>query len=317
MNNYFKHKLVTRVIDILTLPLSLLAAIWLKPISKMIRYLPLNNRIFMKLGILPVRDHYYQPLINPKAHLTRSLREDRHLPGIDLNIQEQLAILGDFNFNHELEQFPIDKQTDLNYYYKNGSFESGDGEYLYNIIRLKKPAIFIEVGSGLSTLMANSAIKKNDNGCKHICIEPYEVKWIEQLGVQVIRKKVEEVDINLFKSLQKDDILFIDSSHIIRPQGDVLLEYLEILPQLNPGVIVHVHDIFTPKDYLDEFIFTYHYMWNEQYLLEALLTNSNSFKIIGAVNYLKHHHFDELSDKSPILKQQPYREPGSFWIVKN
>ena len=64
--------------------------------------------------------------------------------------------------------------------------------------------------------------------------------------------------------------------------------WVKILPQLNPWVIIHVHDIFTPKDYLDDFIFKYHYMRNEQYLLEALLTNSNGFKIIGAVNYLKH-----------------------------
>jgi hypothetical protein len=130
------------------------------------------------------------------------------------------------------------------------------------------------------------------------------------------RLSVEEVDIEIFKALKKDDILFVDSSHIIRPQGDVLVEYLEILPQLNPGVIIHIHDIFTPKDYLDEFIFTNHYMWNEQYLLEALLTNTNSFKIIGAVNYLKHHYPEQLSAKCPILKDQAYREPGSFWMVK-
>ena len=272
----------------------------------------------MKLGLLPIRDHYYQPLINPKKHLLKSLRNDRHLPGIDLNIQEQLAILQTFIFNDELEQFSVEKKKGLEYYYKNGSFESGDGEYLYNIIRASKPASFIEIGSGFSTLIANSAIKKNDNGCKHICIEPYEVEWIKQLeGIEIIRKKVEEVDMAIFKSLQKNDILFIDSSHIIRPQGDVLLEYLEILPQLNSGVIIHVHDIFTPKDYLDEFVVKYHYMWNEQYLLEALLTHSNSFKIIGALNYLKHHYFEELSAKCPILKVQQYREPGSFWIIKN
>lgn len=317
MKSFFKHKVITTFIDILSSPVSLLAIIWLKPISIMIRYLPINNNIFMKLGLLPVRDHYYQPLINPGKYLTRSLRQDRNLPGINLNINEQLAILEAFNFNQELEQFPVYKKNDLEYYYENGSFKSGDGEYLYNIIRLKKPSAFVEIGSGFSTLMAHSAIKKNNNGCKHICIEPYEAQWISQLDVQVIRKKVEETDMEIFKALKKDDMLFIDSSHIIRPQGDVLLEYLEILPQLKPGVIIHVHDICTPKDYLDEFVFTNHYMWNEQYLLEALLTNTDSFKIIGAVNYLKHHYFNQLSAKCPILKEQPSREPGSFWMVKN
>jgi len=265
---------------------------------------------------LPVIDHYYQPLINPRKYLKKSLREDRVLPGINLNVGEQLALLHEFNFNQELELFPLDKKKELEYYYNNNSFKSGDGEYLYNMVRLKKPSMFIEIGSGLSTLIANSAIKKNNNNCKHICIEPYEVEWIRKLDVEVMRKKVEETDIEIFKSLQRNDILFIDSSHIIRAQGDVLLEYLQILPQLNPGVIIHVHDIFTPKDYMDKFVFTYHYMWNEQYLLEALLTNTDSFKIIGAVNFLKHNYFDELAAKCPILRQQPDREPGSFWMVK-
>ncbi|MEO8860492.1 MAG: class I SAM-dependent methyltransferase, partial [Ginsengibacter sp.] len=279
-------------------------------------FLPVNNKIFMRFGLLPVRDHYYQPLINPRKHLKKSLREDRHLPGINLNIDEQLSILNAFDFNQELEQFPLQKINDLEYYFKNGSFESGDGEFLYNMIRLKKPSKFVEIGSGFSTLMANSAIRKNNNDCKHICIEPYEVEWIKKLNVEVITKKVEDVNMEIFLSLQKNDILFIDSSHIIRPQGDVLTEYLEILPQLKPGVIVHVHDIFTPKDYLDEFVFTNHYMWNEQYLLEALLSNTQSFKIIGAVNFLKHHYFNKLAEKSPALKEQPNREPGSFWMVK-
>ena len=317
MKSFLKSKNITSLIDICSSPFTFIAVLILKPVSIMLRFLPINNKIFMKFGLLPIRDHYYQPLINPRKHLKKSLREDRNLPGIDFNVDEQLSILLAFDFNNELEQFPINRRANLEYYYNNGSFESGDGEFLYNMIRLKKPARFIEIGSGLSTLMANSAIKKNNNSCKHICIEPYEAEWLNQIDVNVIRKKVEDIDTNIFKELQKNDILFIDSSHIIRPQGDVLLEYLEILPQLNSGVIIHVHDILTPKDYLDDFVFIYHYLWNEQYLLEALLTNNNNFRIIGAVNYLKHHYFKELTEKSPILRQQPEREPGSFWIVKS
>ncbi|WP_369410476.1 class I SAM-dependent methyltransferase [Pontibacter qinzhouensis] len=62
----------------------------------------------------------------------------------------------------------------------------------------------------------------------------------------------------MFQQLEANDILFIDSSHIIRPQGDVLFEYLEVLPTLKSGVIVHVHDIFTPKDYLNEWVYNRH-----------------------------------------------------------
>lgn len=317
MKSFFKHRIVTAFIDVASSLFTFIAVLWLKPLSRIIRFLPINSKIFMKLGLLPVRDHYYQPLINPGRHLKKSLREDRNLPGINFNVEEQLAILQSFDYNQELEAFSLDKKNDFEYYYKNGSFESGDAEFLYNMIRHKKPSLFVEIGSGFSTLMASSAIRKNGIACEHICIEPYEVEWLNQLHVQVIRKKVEEVDMEIFRRLEKDDILFIDSSHIIRPQGDVLFEYLEILPQLKSGVIIHIHDIFTPKDYLDEFVFKYHYLWNEQYLLEALLSNNNNYRIIGAVNYLRHHYFEELSAKCPILKDQQYREPGSFWMVKN
>ena len=89
--------------------------------------------------------------------------------------------------------------------------------------------------------MAKEAIENNKRenssyNCEQICIEPYEMQWLEKTGVQVIRKLVENVDVSFFSVLQNNDILFIDSSHMIRPQGDVLYEFLEILPSLNPGL---------------------------------------------------------------------------------
>lgn len=122
------------------------------------------------------------------------------------------------------------------------------------------------------------------------------------------------MDVNFFNQLGENDILFIDSSHIIRPQGDVLFEYLQILPILNKGVIVHIHDIFTPKDYLNEWIFNGTLFWNEQYFLESFLCLNNSYSIIGALNYLKNNYYNELAEKCPMLTLD--REPGSFWIKK-
>ena len=139
---------------------------------------------------------------------------------------------------------------------------------------------------------------------------------LSKLNIELIREKVEEVDLALFKTLNKNDILFIDSSHIIRPQGDILFEYLQILPILNEGVIVHIHDIFTPKDYLDNWIYDNHLLWNEQYLLEAFLTSNKQYKILAALNYLSHEYNLEFCSKAPIFKGQEGREPGAFWIQK-
>lgn len=148
-----------------------------------------------------------------------------------------------------------------------------------------------------------------------VYIEPYEMPWLESVFQRVMRRRVETLDFELFESLGADDILFIDSSHVIHPQSDVLLECLEILPRLAPGVIVHFHDVFSPRDYLREWVVDEVRLWNEQYLLEAFLTCNADWKVIGALNYLRHHHYDRLHAACPFLDAD--REPGSLWIQRN
>lgn len=281
-----------------------------------IKRLPRTWKMMQKVGVFPILDHYYEPLF--KTHtLKKSLREDRDLPGIDMNINGQLHLLAQFDYTKELQD--INKSKAFNFH--NGAFESGDADILYNMIRYLQPRRFIEIGSGQSTLITIKAIEKNkaidtNYTCDHICIEPYEQPWLEEQKVTLIRRPVEEVGKELFSQLGQNDILFIDSSHIIRPQGDVLFEYLEILPLLNPGVFIHIHDIFTPKDYLDIWVKERVLFWNEQYLLEAFLSFNNAFEIVGAVNFLMHHYPDELLKKCPVLSLEKGREPGSFWIKR-
>jgi predicted O-methyltransferase YrrM len=249
------------------------------------------NNIFNNIGLFPIIDHYNDPLFN-KNLIKKSLRENRNLPGLDFNIIYQLELLNNFHYNDELLKFPLEKSNKLEFYYDNKSFESGDAEFLYNIIRLFKPKRIIEIGSGYSTLMAKNAVYHNQLDshkyiCEHICIEPYPFSWLERLDIKLIKEKVEDCSLDMFSELERNDILFIDSLHVIRAQGDVLFEYLEILPKLNSGVLVHVHDIFTPKDYLDEWMENNLRFHNEQYLLEAILTLNDKLKIIGSLNYLK------------------------------
>lgn len=309
------------IIDNILAPFTYLCSVWLGTIRKIgTKRMRLSKKIFRKVGVLPIIDHYYEPLFNTK-HLRYSLRKDRVLPGIDFNIKEQLEILDQFKFNDELVRLPLYKTGKLEFYYHNGSFGPCDAQYLYNSIRLFKPKKIIEIGSGYSTLMATNAIIANKSeeltyNCEQICIEPYECSWIDNLKVQVIRKRVEEVDIKIFHKLNRNDILFIDSSHIIRPQGDVLFENLEVLPMLKSGVLVHIHDVFTPKDYLNEWMLDEIKLWNEQYLFEAFLTFNTEYKIIASLNYLKHNYFPEISKVCPILKNEPDGEPCSFWIVR-
>lgn len=276
----------------------------------------------MYVGVLPVRDQYYQPLINPAKYLQKPLDMPRALPGIDWNKAEQLRLLNEFHYNEELLAIPFAGNDKLEFHFDNPSLCVTDAEFLYNIIRYFKPRKLIEVGCGHSTLLSLQAervnVKENPSrGCQHICIEPYEMPWLEKLGVRVIREKIEDVPFDLLSELEAGDILFIDSSHIIRPQGDVLFEFLHVLPRLNPGVLVHIHDVFSPRDYLKEWIFDQHCQWNEQYLLEAFLSFNQAFRIIGAVNLLKKEFGVELAKKCPRGASRPDDEPGSFWITRN
>lgn len=305
--------------DIILTPFVYPAAWLLKNIRRAgVHRLPFCKRALMKIGVFPIRNHYYEPQFdnrNPKPDFSK----DRKLPGIDWNISGQLEFLERFVFSQELADIPLKKSKNIEFYLNNGAFEAGDAEYWYQIIRTIKPRRIFEIGSGNSTLMAINAIKQNhvsdpDYKCEHICIEPYEMPWLEQSGVSVIRSKIEDVELSFFSKLQENDILFIDSSHIIRPQGDVLFEYLELLPSLNNGVIVHIHDIFSPKNYPKQWLQDEIRFWNEQYLIEAFLTCNSTWKIIGALNYLHHNHYAELKTVAPYLTSE--REPGSFYIQK-
>jgi hypothetical protein len=283
------------------------------------RRLPQCKKALLNVGVFPIIDHYYEPqfdLRNPG----KAYSQNRGLPGIDWNITGQLDLLRDLSFTPELAQLESTRIEGVPpFSYQNTLFSYGDADYWYQLIRKFKPRRIFEIGSGNSTIVARLAIKKNceecpDYVCKHVCIEPFENPWLAGAGVTLMRDVVEHVGVDFFAELEENDILFIDSSHIIRPQGDVLFEYLELLPSLKKGVIVHVHDIFSPKNYPEHWLAGDVKFWNEQYLLEAFLANNSAWEIIGALNYLYHQHHEELKPVAPILL--PAREPGSFYMRK-
>jgi methyltransferase family protein len=330
VTNFLKKAFLRAVIyvarfrlELLLLPFVYLSAMFLYAVRSVGVYrLTRCRSLFRKIGIFPIIDRYDEPLFQPDK-LNHALNEDRLLPGVDLNDAEQLELLSKFHFNEELTRLPIEKSKDLHFFYHNSEFKSGDAEYFYNMIRYFKPSRLIEVGAGNSTLLALQAINRNKDEdpaycCEQIAIEPYRMPWLETTGIRVIRDPVEKVESTIFQQLKKNDVLFIDSSHMVRPQGDITHLYLNVLPSLAPGVLVHVHDIFTPKDYPFEWIIDNVRLWNEQYVLEAFLTFNGSFRVLAALNYLKHHYPDQLASKCPILQQEfADREPGSFWLMKS
>jgi predicted O-methyltransferase YrrM len=262
--------------------------------------------------------HYYQP-IYADNDLPADVTGERILPGIDFNVGGQLALLDTFHYQNELVQFAESHAPGLEFSHANPNYSFGDAESLYSMLRTRKPRRLIEIGSGYSTRMAQAAIAANQceapgYECEHFCIEPYEMSWLERLEVRLIRQRVQDVDLALFEELSGGDVVFIDSSHVIRPYGDVLWEYQRIIPSLPAGVMVHVHDIFTPRDYPEPWLRQQRRLWNEQYLLEAMLSHSARYRIVLALNYLKHAHFAELATALPSVGRHPDHEPGALWF---
>jgi predicted O-methyltransferase YrrM len=281
--------------------------------------LPITSKVLKFIGVWPIRDHYYEPLFNSR-HLSSHTDMARFLPGLDMKIDNQLLFLKNLRAANDFITFveAEKKSTNSNQFkIDNNSFKAGDSDFLYQFIRHTKPKKIIEIGSGNSTIIAQNALLANqliDNvNFQHICIEPYEQDWLEQYsGIELVRNKVEQYNTSWANVLEPGDLLFIDSSHMIRPQGDVLYEYLNILPQLKSGVFVHVHDIFTPRDYLKSWLKDDVLFWNEQYLLEGILSNSTRYEVIAALNHLKHSHFEQLKAVCPFLTSDD--EPGSFYF---
>jgi hypothetical protein len=284
--------------------------------------IPRTTSRLKNIGVFPICNHYYEPLFDDKL-LFQPLDKDRYLPGIDFRIESQLKHLDQLTFSSELASLNLDQKNGSieAFHIGNGSFGFGDADFLYQMIRHLKPRKIIEIGSGNSTKIARLALGKNQvetgGHHEHICIEPYEQPWLEGLeGVKVVRELIESLEYDWSNELGPGDLLFVDSSHVIRPQGDVLKVYLEIIPQLSAGVCVHIHDIFTPKDYLKSWVVGDVRFWNEQYLLEALLTNTSRYEIVAALNFLKHNHYNKLGKICPYITEDC--EPGSlYFMVKN
>jgi hypothetical protein len=307
-----------RLADLLLLPAAFAAALVLRFARRTgLHRLPLTRRALLRVGVLPVVDHYYEPRFRYHGPLPDT---PRPLPGIRWNDAGQLALLERLTHAHELVDGQLPTRGPRRFRFENGYFGPGDAEFLYAAIRHFRPARITEVGSGHSTLVAAAAIDRTraedaSYACRHLCIEPYEHQWLEELGVEVVRRPVESLDPAMFEELEGGDILFIDSSHVIRPGGDVLFEYLHVLPRLRPGVLVHIHDIFSPWDYPDAWLRHELKLWNEQYLLEAWLSASDDFEIIGALHYLSRHHREHLERAFPEYGRVAGRHvPGSFWI---
>ena len=162
-------------------------------------------------------------------------------------------------------------------------------------------------------MLAQAAAKNKDSTL--ICIDPFPGELLRNGSIpalqSLIETKVQDLDLEFFSQLDPGDILFIDSSHTVKIGGDVNYLFLEVLPRLNPGVIVHVHDIFFPFEYRRHWVLNEFRFWTEQYLLQAFLTFNSEFEVLLGNYYLSRYHKEHHRAAFPDL---PRWIGGSFWM---
>lgn len=209
-----------------------------------------------------------------------------------------------------------EKETDDNKpAWNNGHLPGLDIIAIYSLLDHFKPKKYVEVGSGNSTKVAYKSVKENKLNTEIISIDPFPRANIDHLANKIIRQAFETVDFSFLFDLDENDILFIDNSHRALPNSDVTVFFLEVLPKLKKGVIVHIHDIYLPYDYPQ---FMTERFYSEQYLLACyLLSNKERFKIIMP-NFFVSEDPELNKILNPVweslISANVERHGGSFWM---
>ncbi len=218
---------------------------------------------------------------------------------------------------HSIQQFGVEKDTSRPAW-NNGFLPGLDIVALYTMVAHFKPKHYVEIGSGNSTKVAHLAKQDNALHTEITSIDPMPRAEIDTLADFVVRKRFEDSDYDLVCLLEPNDILFVDNSHRILPNSDSMVFYMEILPRLRPGVIVHIHDIYLPYDYPQ---FMCERFYSEQYgLAMYLLANPDKYQTL-LPNYFVSED-PALRDRlAPMWDhanlKEVERHGGSYWLQIN
>ena len=229
--------------------------------------------------------------------------QPRLLPDIDLRVSEALDLISKIrSYVSEMDEFPYQRDGKAPFWFDNLSFTDFDAAVLYAMLRHLKPKRYVELGCGFSSLVSSLALQRN-----HQEGNPSEVVFCDPdprlpMGGNLaygrfIKQRVQELPLETFTALQSGDVLFIDTSHVLKIQSDVEHELLRILPSLAPGVWIHIHDIFTPYDYPEDWIWRpLRLGLNEQYAVECLLSGGHRYQIEIPLHHLVRDHLPAMKE---------------------
>jgi predicted O-methyltransferase YrrM len=249
---------------------------------------------------------YGQPS-NP--HIARVLRErqDGYIPMLEAMIAEQAGLAG-IAMTAPPGPAPQDP------HWQNEWFSGFDAASLYTILARDRPKIYLEVGSGNSTLFASRSIKDHGLKTQIVSVDPQPRADIDTICDHCVRSRFEDTPVKLYAALEPGDVLFIDNSHRALQNSDVTAFFLDVLPVLKPGVIFGLHDIFLPDDYPPGWEGR---GYSEQYMLASWLLAGAPFDILFPAYFVATSpDFTALTTRlfdHPALAAAP-RSGGIFWM---
>jgi len=290
----------------------------LPPIAQLIAL----RKLIRANGFVPP-GHFYSPVVSideVRRDEQRVFHRWNNSPkGINMNEAGQLELLGHFEAIYPSVDFPSEKAESHRYHYENPAYSYSDAIMLHCMMRHFKPSKIIEVGSGYSSCAILDTRERHFDGNVEVTfIEPFPklllslIRPSDRESVEIVPTRLQDVPIEKFRGLQSGDFLFVDSTHVSKTGSDVNYLFFDVLPALNAGVHIHIHDIFYPFEYPKEWVMGGR-SWNELYVLRAFLQFNNAFSISMMNTYLERFHKPRLASKMPLCLKNT---GGSIWIYK-
>jgi hypothetical protein len=272
--------------------------------------------------IFAVPGSYQSPIANPvelRDYVLGLPRVGPDITGISIDRGAMVALWEQLRPYLTTCPFPTTETPGFHYYSENFFFGFGDGLMLHGMLRHLKPKRLIEIGSGFSSACAVDTIDRFlDGTCDLTFIEPYPERLLGVLGerartTRIFNVPVQGVPLEIYGELEAGDILFIDSSHVLRTGSDVCMELFEILPRLAKGVFVHIHDIIWPFEYPQNWILDQNRSYNEAYAVRAFLTENPNWKIAFFNDYFTKFEGARIQQSFP---QNTGDFGGSIWLER-
>lgn len=267
--------------------------------------------------------HHCSPLVDPediRARFTQPHDLPETLAGIDPDRAGHEALWQTFLPLLAEAPFTDEGEPGFRYRFDNPAFGHGDALLYYAMLRHVRPARVIEIGSGHSSaLLLDVAERFLEGRTRCTFVEPFPDLVKSLLGPadlarhQLIAQPVQDVPLDVFRELAAGDMLFIDSSHLLKSGADTNYELFEILPALAPGVLIHIHDIFYPFEYPSDWVLEENRSWNEAYALRAFLMFNPEFEIVFFNDYFARFCRPLIEAGSPLWARNT---GGSLWIRK-